>query len=126
MKSITKKNLNQTYFKKRKCIFLVTNFSNKKLYKGDVCRICGGARNEHINEKDEYNKALALDKKKYEKDKENTKKELKEKGKKEKNKKDQKKKEKKKKILFLLMIKKKKKVKKMKMKIIINQEKKGN
>ena len=41
---------------------------NKKLYKGDVCRICGGARNEHINEKDEYNKALALDKKKYEKD----------------------------------------------------------
>ena len=39
---------------------------NKK--SGDICRICGGGREEHINEKDEYNKELNLVKKKIEKD----------------------------------------------------------
>ena len=40
----------------------------KKSGDGDICRICGGTREEHINEKDEYNKELAQERKKIEKD----------------------------------------------------------
>ena len=42
-----------------------TKKENKKEIK-DRCRICGGEREEHI--KDEFNKELALERKKYEKD----------------------------------------------------------
>ena len=42
--------------------------NEKKIGIGDICRICGGTREEHINEKDEFNKELAQERKKIEKD----------------------------------------------------------
>ena len=44
------------------------NKNKKGLGVWDRCRICGGERNEHINEKDEFAKELEQAKKKYEKD----------------------------------------------------------
>ena len=41
---------------------------NKNTKIGEKCRICGGIKEEHINEKDEFNKELEQERKKYEKD----------------------------------------------------------
>jgi len=43
--------------------------NNKKQAYGNICRICGGTKKEHIDEKDEFNKELNQFKKKYEKGK---------------------------------------------------------
>jgi len=42
--------------------------NNKNIGIGDRCRICGGSKEEHINEKDEFTKELDQARKKYEKD----------------------------------------------------------
>ena len=51
-------------------IFIKVNKSKNKRNKGDEdrCRICDGTREEHINEKDEFNKELIKARKEYEKD----------------------------------------------------------
>ena len=65
-----------SYFRDSKSDNVVININNgfkrqnenKKIKIGDMCRICGGSREEHINEKDEFNKELEQARKKYEKD----------------------------------------------------------
>ena len=48
-------------------IILKVNKSKSKTIDIKLCRICGGAKNEHIDEKDEFNQIITKSKKKYEK-----------------------------------------------------------
>ena len=63
-----------SYFRDSKSDNAVINIKNefkrqnKNTKIGEKCRICGGIKEEHINEKDEFNKELEKARKKYEKD----------------------------------------------------------
>ena len=66
----SKKNYFSQDSKSDDIIIKVNNKSKNKRNKGDEdrCRICDGTREEHINEKDEFNKELIKARKEYEKD----------------------------------------------------------
>ena len=66
----SKKNYFSQDSKSDDIVIKVNNKSKNKRNKGDEdrCRICDGTREEHINEKDEFNKELIKARKEYEKD----------------------------------------------------------
>ena len=66
----SKKNFFSQDSKSDDIVIKVNNKSKNKRNKGDEdrCRICDGTREEHINEKDEFNKELIKARKEYEKD----------------------------------------------------------
>ena len=66
----SKKNYFSQDSKSDDIVIKVNNKSKEKRNKGDEdrCRICDGTREEHINEKDEFNKELIKARKEYEKD----------------------------------------------------------
>ena len=66
----SKKNYFSQDSKSDDIVIKVNNKSKNKRNKGneDRCRICDGTREEHINEKDEFNKELIKARKEYEKD----------------------------------------------------------